>query len=161
MKHLTRSRNSSTSDIVHDCEIKENIGFKRGNSKEPEGLPWHLNYLELFSPAGSFDLFLVTERRLNACTIERNPRFQSCDQHKGNKIKLVNSKCQCCHHIKTDWLIFCANQLTGFYMMATLVITRLTAKTYWIKWNSKDMSLIYGFPRILYDKFRKNVLTIT
>ena len=31
---------------------------------------------------------------------------------------------QCSHHIETSQLIF-ANQLTGFYMMGTLVVKRL------------------------------------
>ena len=31
-----------------------------------------------------------------------------------------------CHHIKTNQLIWRANQLTGFYIMATLVFNELT-----------------------------------
>ena len=33
---------------------------------------------------------------------------------------------QCSHHIETSHLICSANQLTGFYMMGTLVVKRLT-----------------------------------
>ena len=29
-------------------------------------------------------------------------------------------KCRCCPHVETSQLICCANQLTGFYMRATL-----------------------------------------
>ena len=31
-------------------------------------------------------------------------------------------KCQCCSHIETSQLIYTANQLTGFYMRATLAL---------------------------------------
>ena len=34
-------------------------------------------------------------------------------------------KCQCCPHIETSQLISTANQLTGFYMMATLAFNGL------------------------------------
>ena len=34
-------------------------------------------------------------------------------------------KCQCCPHIETSQLICCANQLTGFYMRATLIFNGL------------------------------------
>ena len=34
-------------------------------------------------------------------------------------------KCQCCPHIETSQLICCANQLTGFYMRATLALNGL------------------------------------
>ena len=34
-------------------------------------------------------------------------------------------KYQCCHHIETSQLICYANQLTGFYMRATLVFNGL------------------------------------
>ena len=34
-------------------------------------------------------------------------------------------KCQSCHHIETSQLIPKANQLTGFYMMATLALNEL------------------------------------
>ena len=36
---------------------------------------------------------------------------------------------QCPHHIETSQLICSANQLTGFYMMETLVVTRLNKGT--------------------------------
>ena len=61
-----------------------------------------------------------------------------CDIIKRNvmmkKIKLYNVskyiicefiKGQSCHHIETNQLICCANQLTGVYMMATLVFNGL------------------------------------
>ena len=35
------------------------------------------------------------------------------------------SKCQSCHHIETSRLIYSANQLTGFYMMAPLTFNEL------------------------------------
>ena len=35
------------------------------------------------------------------------------------------SKYQCCPHIETSQLICCANQLTGFYMRATLALNEL------------------------------------
>ena len=35
-------------------------------------------------------------------------------------------KCQCCPHIETSQLICTANQLTGFYMWATLALNGLT-----------------------------------
>ena len=34
-------------------------------------------------------------------------------------------KCQCCTHMETSQLICCANQLTGFYMRATLALNGL------------------------------------
>ena len=34
-------------------------------------------------------------------------------------------KCQCCPHIETSQLICTANQLTGFYMRATLAFNEL------------------------------------
>ena len=35
---------------------------------------------------------------------------------------------QCCPNIETSLLIYCANQLTGFYMGATLSLNGLTLK---------------------------------
>ena len=35
-------------------------------------------------------------------------------------------KCQCCPPIETSQLIYTANQLTGFYMRATLALNGLT-----------------------------------
>ena len=37
-------------------------------------------------------------------------------------------KCQCCHHIETSQLTCIANQLTGFYMRATLAFKGLSHK---------------------------------
>ena len=37
-------------------------------------------------------------------------------------------KRQSCHHMETSQLIYRANQLTGFYMMATLVFNGLKPK---------------------------------
>ena len=43
-----------------------------------------------------------------------------------NKFYLANfnplSASQCCPHIETSQMICCANQLTGFYMRATLTL---------------------------------------
>ena len=39
-------------------------------------------------------------------------------------------KYQCCPHIKTSQLICCANQLTGFYIRATLALNGLIAVTF-------------------------------
>ena len=43
------------------------------------------------------------------------------------EIVVINalSKCQCCPHIETSQLICTANQLTGFYMRATLALNGL------------------------------------
>ena len=38
---------------------------------------------------------------------------------------LLDFLIQCCPHTETSQLIFCANQLTGFYMRATLAFNRL------------------------------------
>ena len=38
-------------------------------------------------------------------------------------------KCQCCTHVETSQLIFTANQLTGFYVRATMVFNGLSIKT--------------------------------
>ena len=46
-----------------------------------------------------------------------------------NLVNLFND--QCSHHIETSQLICRRNQLTGFYMMETLVVKRLI-----LKWNS-------------------------
>ena len=40
-----------------------------------------------------------------------------------NGLKYI--KCQCCPHIETSQLIYSANQLTGFYMRATLALNGL------------------------------------
>ena len=37
----------------------------------------------------------------------------------------LNLNCQYCPHIETSQLIFCANQLTGFYMRVTLATNGL------------------------------------
>ena len=42
------------------------------------------------------------------------------------KTKNVRVRCTCCPHIETSQLICTANQLTGFYMMATLAFNGLT-----------------------------------
>ena len=38
-------------------------------------------------------------------------------------------KCQCCPHVETSQLICCGNQMTAFYMWATLVFNGLTDQT--------------------------------
>ena len=39
--------------------------------------------------------------------------------------------CQCCPQIETSHLICCANQLTGFYMKATMALNGLKYKKEW------------------------------
>ena len=39
-------------------------------------------------------------------------------------------KCQCCPHIETSQLICTANQLTGFYMRATLAFNGLNSNCF-------------------------------
>ena len=41
-------------------------------------------------------------------------------------------KCQCCPHIETSQWICCANQLTGFYMRATLALNGLNIVLCWL-----------------------------
>ena len=49
-------------------------------------------------------------------------------------------KCQCCHHIETSRLICCANQLTGFYMKATLALNGLKAA--YLDWCNLCLSIL-------------------
>ena len=42
----------------------------------------------------------------------------------------LNLNCQYCPHIETSQLIFCANQLTGFYMRVTLATNGLNNPEY-------------------------------
>ena len=44
------------------------------------------------------------------------------------KILILSIEDQSCHHVETSQLICFANQLTGFYMMGTLIVKRLKAK---------------------------------
>ena len=62
------------------------------------------------------------------------------------------SKYQCCPHIETSQLICCANQLTGFYMRATLALNELN-----FQWDSLSrylhkISLNEIFPFIFCQK---------
>ena len=48
--------------------------------------------------------------------------------HGTTNFRLISSqpiKCQCCPHVENSQLICCANQLTGFYMRATLALSGL------------------------------------
>ena len=49
---------------------------------------------------------------------------------------ILTHKCQCCPHIETSQLICTANQLTGFYMRATLALNGLNIHWYnaWFSW---------------------------
>ena len=52
----------------------------------------------------------------------------------GQVLPLISSKferikCQCCTHIETIQFICCANQLTGFYMRATLALNGLIPRS--------------------------------
>ena len=61
----------------------------------------------------------------------RKPLIFSCFlgvQKQACVIKRVDYKHQSCHHIETSNLICSANQLIGFYMMATLVFNELNLK---------------------------------
>ena len=54
-------------------------------------------------------------------------------------------KCQCCPHIETSQLIYTANQLTGFYMRATLALNWLIFKitrTMWKQMNQLNSKLV-------------------
>ena len=44
-------------------------------------------------------------------------------------------KCQCCPRIETSQLIYTANQLTGFYMRATLALNGVNNKA-GLQWRS-------------------------
>ena len=44
------------------------------------------------------------------------------------KFNTLPSKCQCYPHVETSQLICCANQLTGFYMRATLTLNGLMSR---------------------------------
>ena len=59
---------------------------------------------------GQFRLGLLCDRTLNLL-------------YPNKELTLI--KCQSCHHIETSHLICRANQLTGFYMMATLAFNEL------------------------------------
>ena len=48
--------------------------------------------------------------------------FYFCIKEKGKKYLYQPIKCHCCPHIETSQFICSANQLTGFYMRATLVL---------------------------------------
>ena len=65
--------------------------------------------------------------------------------------KLINAfKCQCCPHIETSQLICCANQLTGFYMRATLAFNGLmsclhkSGKRFYMLFNGKLCRYIFN-----------------
>ena len=45
------------------------------------------------------------------------------------------------HHTKTSQLIFCANQLTGFYMMRTLVVKGLSQCKYFPETKTSSLCL--------------------
>ena len=62
---------------------------------------------------------------------------------RNNKSNLI--KCQCCPHIETSQLIYTANQLTGFYMRATLALNWLIFKitrTMWKQMNQLNSKLV-------------------
>ena len=44
------------------------------------------------------------------------------------KFNTLPSKCQCYPHVETSQLICTANQLTGFYMRATLTLNGLMSR---------------------------------
>ena len=54
----------------------------------------------------------------------------TCQKRKSAATNIWSIEYQCCPHIETSQLIFCANQLTGFYMRATLAFNVL------IKWTN-------------------------
>ena len=61
---------------------------------------------------------------------------------------------QCCPHIETSQLICTANQLTGFYMRATLALNGLKA---FFKINIVTSSLFSGIRSPVTCKFGKNL----
>ena len=54
--------------------------------------------------------------------------------------RVLPIKCQCCPHIETSQLICWANQLTGFYMRATLALNGLKTGTFSISKGGDDIS---------------------
>ena len=61
-------------------------------------------------------------------------------------------KCQCCRHIETSQLICTANQLTGFYMRATLALNGLIiCECFKIRFkNSNLISHIFSVKTVIY-----------
>ena len=61
------------------------------------------------------------EKSCTKCGGETSPRPSFKKSKLGISLGLP-IKCQCCPHMETSQLICCANQLTGFYMRATLAL---------------------------------------
>ena len=78
-----------------------------------------------------------------------DPEFEAHIESIWTKIKSRLIKDQCSHHIKTSQKIGRANQLTGFYMMRTLVVKRLILVITYVvgqkeKVNKKSRNMAVG-----------------
>ena len=70
----------------------------------------------------------------------KNLRRDDFEQHcPKNEVFHYLIKRQSCYHIETSQLICSANQLTGFYMMATLVFNELRISSVRISSYCKNM----------------------
>ena len=65
------------------------------------------------------------------------PTNRSINNTLNDNTKLIND--QFPHYIETSQLVLSANQLTSFYMMSTLVATRLVYRKKNLKWDQLFM----------------------
>ena len=65
---------------------------------------------------------------------------------------ILTIKCQCCPHIETSQLICFGNQLTGFYMRATVEFNGLISFSLQLKMLQWKCCLDVGARVIIYDK---------
>ena len=81
------------------------------------GQEWCLTILEIASQEPKLFLIFILRYQLLSY-------FVSWESNGSDKL-YCPINCECCPHIETSQMIFCANQLTGFYMRATLAINGL------------------------------------
>ena len=63
------------------------------------------------------------------------------------------NKCQCWPHIETTHIIYCANQLAGFYMRATLVFNGLIMPLVCFDTMSAALQSNFACPSLVDFKF--------
>ena len=96
------------------------------NGKERATIMFLWDYVDNYDDDNCFCRMVERRKELNLLSSrDHSPHWNSSDLHRTWVHILLNPLSQCCPHIEISQMIYSVNQLTSFYMRATLALNRL------------------------------------
>ena len=115
------------------------------NGKEHATIMFLWDYVDNYDDDNCFCRMVERRKELNLLSSrDHSPHCNSSDLHRTWVHILLNPLSQCCPHIEISQMIYSVNQLTSFYMRATLALNRLI-KNYCITISIQKFSSIHKF----------------